>query len=81
MRLGSLFQDGAVLQSGRVIPVWGSTAPNVMVAGVLNESRVYTRSSRTGDFMLYFPAQEPGGPYSLEVLTLWRSRLRKFPSA
>ena len=67
MRLASLFQDGAVLQRGRVIPVWGRTAPEVMVSGELNGSRVYTRSSRTGDFMLFFPAQEPGGPYRLEV--------------
>ena len=67
MRLGSLFQDGAVLQHGRVIPVWGRTLPGVMVKGELGEAEVFCRTSLTGDFMLYFPAQRPGGPLELRV--------------
>ncbi|MCI5779745.1 MAG: sialate O-acetylesterase [Lentisphaeria bacterium] len=67
MRLGSLFQDGAVLQHGRVIPVWGQARPGVMIEGELGTDRVFCRTSRTGDFCLYFPAHSPGGPLELRV--------------
>lgn len=67
MILGSLFQDGAVLQQGRIIPVWGRTLPGVGVKGVLAGNVSYSRSSQTGDFMLYFPAMSAGGSFELTV--------------
>ncbi len=67
MKLASIFQDGAVLQRNIAIPVWGNAACNTLVCGTLNGSTTYSRSSATGDFMLYFPPQTAGGPYTLEV--------------
>lgn len=68
MKLASIFQDGAVLQRNTTIPVWGNAACDSIVCGTLNGTATYSRTSATGDFMLYFPPQTAGGPYSLEVV-------------
>ena len=68
MKLASIFQNGAILQRNTTIPVWGNAACDTLVSGTLNGTTTYSRSSATGDFMLYFPAQTAGGPYTLEVV-------------
>ena len=68
MKLASIFQNGAILQRNTIIPVWGNAACDTLVSGTLNGTTTYSRSSATGDFMLYFPAQTAGGPYTLEVV-------------
>ena len=67
MKLASIFQNGAILQRDTVIPVWGNSAPGVLVTGTFNGTTVYSRSSATGEFMLYFPPQPAGGPFVLEI--------------
>ena len=67
MRLNSLFQDGAVLQHGKTVPVWGETLPDAIIKGELAGVAVFSRSSRRGEFTLYFPALPPGGPFELRV--------------
>ena len=67
MILNSLFQDGAVLQRDRAIPVWGRTVPDVMVRGTLGGNESFCRSSHEGNFMLWFPAMSAGGAYELTV--------------
>lgn len=67
MKLASLFQNGAILQRNTTIPVWGNTAANSMVCGTINGISTYSRSSASGDFTLYFPPLQAGGPYTLEI--------------
>lgn len=67
MKLASIFQNGAILQRDAVIPVWGNTLPGTLVIGTFNGATVYSRSSSTGEFMLFFPPQPAGGPYVLEI--------------
>ncbi|MBE6376516.1 MAG: hypothetical protein E7050_08630 [Lentisphaerae bacterium] len=67
MILASLFQNGAVLQRGKDIPVWGCTSPDVEVIAVFNGCESRCRSSHSGDFLLYFPPMEAGGPFELTV--------------
>ena len=67
MILGSLFQNGAVLQQGRDIPVWGRTLPQKSVIAVLDGSKAQTLSSADGFFILYLPPQDAGGPFVLTV--------------
>lgn len=67
MILGSLFQDGAVFQRRKAIPVWGSTLPEVTVKAVFAGNEAYCRSSALGDFILYLPPVEAGGPFELCV--------------
>lgn len=67
MILASLFQDGAVLQRDRVVPVWGKTLPDSLVKGTLADQSSFCRSSHEGNFMLYFPAMPAGGAHELTV--------------
>ena len=67
MILSSLFQDGAVLQRRKVIPVWGETLPEVTVKAALAGNEVYCRSSKSGEFILYLPPLEAGGPFELQI--------------
>ena len=67
MQLASLFQDGAVFQRNAVIPVWGKTAANTLVIGKFHDSTVYCRSSASGEFKLFFPEENAGGPFTLEI--------------
>lgn len=67
MRLASLFQNGAVFQRNAVIPVWGKTVADTLVTGKFHDSTVYCRSSASGEFKLFFPAENAGGPFTLEI--------------
>lgn len=69
MKLNALFTDHAVLQHGIPVPVWGTTLPNVKVAGQIAGIKTWTMASAFGDFMLRFPPLPIGGPYTLEITT------------
>ena len=69
MRFDSLFQDHAVLQQGRTIPVWGyGGEPGNRVQATLNGVVTWTKVNKSGEFHFRLPAAEAGGPYVLEVL-------------
>ncbi len=61
MKLAGLFSDGAVLQRGRPIYVFGEGKGRVRVS-FLGEER---SAEADGAFCLTFPAQEAGGPYEM----------------
>ncbi len=67
MKLGILFQNGAVLQRNILIPVWGETKPNCRLRGELGGNSVWTVAAADGHFMMRFPAMPAGGPHSLLV--------------
>lgn len=68
LTLAPVFQDHAVLQREVTIPVWGSAAPNTIVHIVLNNNvRAQTRSNADGSWFTRLPAQNAGGPYTLNV--------------
>ena len=69
MILASIFQDGAVLQRDMDIPVWGKCAAGEVVTSELDGISVKTKSSTNGEFILYFPAHDAGGPFELTVST------------
>ncbi|MBP5641275.1 MAG: hypothetical protein J6X55_17495 [Victivallales bacterium] len=67
MKLNSLFQDGAVFQRQKNIPVWGKAIPSHLLKATFGGTESWTRSSSSGDFKIYLPALEAGGPYTLTV--------------
>ena len=67
IKLGSVFSDGAVLQHGMPIPVWGETGPHQTVMAELAGQQAFCRASGSGDFLLQLPAMPPGGPYELKI--------------
>ena len=67
LRLNSLFSDHAVFQRGMPIPVFGYATPGSYVTVCFNGSWMHTQAGENGSFRVYLPAQEAGGPYTLEA--------------
>jgi len=63
--LASLFQDHAVLQRDRPLPVWGWAAPQVKIRIEIAGNVAYALSTTDGDFLLHLPALPAGGPHTL----------------
>ena len=67
MRLGTLFSDGAVLQQGRINPLWGETLPGLLIEAHIAGKTAYAKASNDGHFMIHLPPLPAGGPYELQV--------------
>ena len=67
--LGGLFQDHAVLQRDRPIPVWGRAEPGETVTIEFAGTRTRVRADRSGRWSASLPAQRAGGPYQLIAST------------
>jgi sialate O-acetylesterase len=67
--LGAIFQDHAVLQRDKPIPVWGDARPGDQVTVSLNAVTIRTRANASGHWRLALPALPAGGPYSLSART------------
>ena len=65
--LASLFQDHAVLQRDRPLPVWGTAPPLVKIRVTLGDQTACTFSNSSGDFFLKLPPLPAGGPHTLTV--------------
>jgi sialate O-acetylesterase len=63
--LNAMFQDHAVLQRDKPIPVWGDARPGDSVAVALQAATVQTRADASGHWRLTLPAMAAGGPYTL----------------
>ena len=69
MRLGTLFSDGAVLQQGKGLSVWGETKPGLLIIAEIAGKQGCARASSDGDFLLHLPPLPAGGPYELKVFS------------
>lgn len=69
MKLSNLFSDGAVLQRGMPVPVWGTTEPESVVKITCAGVSAYGASSSTGEFLVRLPELPVGGPYELVAET------------
>ncbi len=68
LQLASLFSDGAVLQHGKPISVWGWGAePRAIVTVSINGVAGRCFADAAGAFFLRLPPQKAGGPYVLTV--------------
>jgi sialate O-acetylesterase len=65
--LHPMFQDHAVLQRDRPVPVYGQAAPNTTVTVSLGPDRVQARAGADGQWRAELPAMPAGGPYTLEA--------------
>ena len=65
--LPALFQDHAVLQRGRAVPLWGSTTPGARVSAKWQGKTVTAKAGEDGAFRLELPEAPAGGPYTLTV--------------
>jgi sialate O-acetylesterase len=65
--LAPVFQDHAVLQRDRPIPVWGHAQPGALVQLDFAGAHVTARADKQGDWQAQLPVQKVGGPYTLQV--------------
>ena len=70
MKLSNLFSDGAVLQRGMPVPVWGTTEPDSVVRITCAGVTAFGASSSAGDFLVRLPELPVGGPYELVAETV-----------
>lgn len=63
--LYTTFQDHAVLQRDRAIPVWGRTAPGTEVTVTFAGQSATATADANGAWKVEFAAMKAGGPYTL----------------
>lgn len=66
--LEGLFQDRAVVQRERPIPIWGKARPGEDVSISFGPATAKARADRTGRWSASLPRMSAGGPYRLSVL-------------
>src|SRR5580704_18799349 len=67
--LDEMFQDHAVLQRDRPIPVWGDARPGDQISVSIGSNAVRARADVSGHWRAALPAMPAGGPYSLSART------------
>jgi sialate O-acetylesterase len=67
--LHEMFQDHAVLQRDRSIPVWGEAPAGDRVTLSMGAATLDTRADATGHWRAALPALPAGGPFTLTVRT------------
>ena len=65
LRFARIFTDGAVLQRGKDIRIWGFTGADMSVTVSFAGRNCEVSSDDAGRFDAFFPAMEKGGPYTL----------------
>jgi sialate O-acetylesterase len=67
--LNAMFQDHAVLQRDRPIPVWGEARPRDEVSVSIDAAEVRVRADPSGHWRAMLPAMAAGGPHVLSART------------
>ena len=65
--LAPVFQDHAVLQRDRPIPVWGHAQRGAQVHVDFAGAHITARADEHGDWQAQLPVQKAGGPYTLQA--------------
>ena len=74
--LHEIFQDHAVLQRDRPIPVWGESSAGDRVSVSIDAKTVEARADAAGHWRALLPAMRAGGPYVLTVHSAIRREAR-----
>ncbi|HZO89335.1 MAG TPA: sialate O-acetylesterase [Chthonomonadaceae bacterium] len=62
----ALFSDGAVLQQGRRVPVWGTASNGEKVTVTFQDQKV-TTTARGGRWMVWLRPLRAGGPFTMTI--------------
>lgn len=65
--LYTTFQDHAVIQRDKPIPVWGLTTPGAEVEVSLGSETAHATADANGNWRTQLPAMPAGGPYTLSA--------------
>jgi len=72
--LPKVFGENMVLQRNIRIPVWGNATPGSIITAQLGTSRVTAKVDVNGKWMLRLPKFKAGGPYTLKLFELGKSK-------
>jgi sialate O-acetylesterase len=67
VHLPTLFSEGAVLQRGVPVPVWGTADADEVVTVSLNGKTAKATTDKLGKWTLKLPSLDAGGPFDLTV--------------
>ena len=62
-----IFNDHMVLQHGENVKFWGWSRPNSIVTVLMGDLNIVTEANGSGEWELYLPKQDPGGPHTITV--------------
>jgi sialate O-acetylesterase len=65
--LPKVFGDHMVMQREIPIPVWGNAEKGTQITVELGKNRITTQTNEDGEWMVYLPEMQAGGPYTLNV--------------
>jgi sialate O-acetylesterase len=63
----ALIRDSMVLQRDIPIKVWGTASPGEKIIARFLNKTLKTKAGKLGNWMVQFPPQHAGGPYSMQV--------------
>jgi sialate O-acetylesterase len=69
LKLGELFNEGAVLQRNAKVLVWGTTSPSTSVSVNIQGKQVQSKSDETGKWSVELRSLKEGGPFSMSVVS------------
>ncbi len=67
INLPKIFGNDMVLQRELKIPVWGNSAPGVLINAELGNVKATTKADQEGKWLVHFPKFKAGGPYTLKI--------------
>ncbi|MBC7989299.1 MAG: hypothetical protein H7Y19_06925, partial [Luteimonas sp.] len=67
IELPLLFSDGAVMQRGQPLPVWGWATPGAKIDVAFDGGTATVTASDAGTWRVELPAHAAGGPYVLSI--------------
>jgi len=67
VRLPAVFDSNMVLQQGDEINLWGWASPGEEVLIAFNGEEVSVEADQAGEWKVVLPAQDAGGPFSMEI--------------
>lgn len=67
LKTPTFFGDHMVLQRNMPIKIWGKATPGKSVTVTLAGKKVTTKSDKSGEWSVYLPSREAGGPYTMTI--------------
>ncbi|MCK5794609.1 MAG: hypothetical protein KAH12_07875, partial [Anaerolineales bacterium] len=68
VRLPAVISSNMVLQQGMELNIWGWAEPGEAVTVLMNENKASTEANKMYQWNVKLPAQEAGGPFTMQVL-------------
>ncbi len=67
LKMPTIFGDHMVLQHDENVRLWGWSRPNSVVTVLMGDLNVITESNESGEWEIYLPKQQAGGPHTITV--------------